>query len=583
MRHWTIECFLVAMLILSAPALGFQQLDGFEGFLAVYVSPPTLIADGRNHSCIIVQLLDAEGNPMPARRDTTVFLASSNIEVGDVEDTIVIPKGRDHAVAVFRASEKPGETLITASAAGFKSASASLRTFSLAPCRLVVYAPTLVEAGGFSGKICIQTVDLEGRPVAVPSSLTVTLTSSNTSVVELPIKVTVERGEAHAFIEFKSVGVGGVVVAASADGLLSGKTILNVMDVGGAPVALTLYPLPQTLPPGGRGYIGIQLLDAKGRPAKADAPIMVHLSSSNPDVVRILDPVVVVWAGKCYAEARVEASVKPGSTVITALAMGLQPVATTVDVKGHVPSTLAVYVSPPKIVADGSSTSLIVVQTQTEEGIPVPSQRSLVVHLIPSNSLVAGPAMSVMLRAGESYAIAQLTSTLTPGSATITALGRGLKASEAEFQTVLLPLDITLEAPSSASVNQTYTVTLTALSGGLPVAGASVNWTVSGGQILSMEDETNDAGLACLTVKQIASKLIVSVLVKKPGYKPASTSKTVVAPTSPALVQEPTIDILGLKVPVGVLAAAIAVVATAMAAAYFYLRRMGRQRAFVEV
>lgn len=125
-----LAALIILMLLatLLEPALvimaeGLQPLK-----LAVYVSPPTLPADGRAYACVYVQVQDLEGRPCPAPFKVNVTLTSSNLEVGTVQGEVVIAEGETFAVASFNTTNKAGLTIITASASGFTSGSAFLTT-----------------------------------------------------------------------------------------------------------------------------------------------------------------------------------------------------------------------------------------------------------------------------------------------------------------------------------------------------------------------------------------------------------------------------------------------------------------------
>ncbi|MBS7638196.1 Ig-like domain-containing protein [Candidatus Bathyarchaeota archaeon] len=542
-----------------------------------------MLADGGRHSCIFIQLQSLDGDPLPAPHEVWVSLSSSNLEVGSVETPIVIPEGEYLKTAYFSATQRPGETVITASAPGFTPGRASLRTFdphasTSPPYSLRVYAsPSFIPAEyGLRGNITVQIVDSEGVPITAASEVEVKITSSNTSILKIPSSLTIRDGENYGSISFSTLGVvGRTTITALSGGFIPGNATVSATGFGGPPTRLSLSLTPSTLLPGGSIHdsITIQLLDSEGVPTRAREPVSIYLSSSNLDVAVVERPYVTLEPGRHYTTARLITGFKPGKTVIAAAAQGLETSLATLEVRGSTPSRLYLYAALPMILAEGESREVLVLQVQSREGIPMVSPEDVEVYLASSSRLVGDVPSKIRIRRGESYVKIPLRSTLIPGDIEIIAHTQDLEASTATISTTALPMNLTIEAPSAVQINQTFTVTVTAKSGSQPLKNASVSWGIRGGELISTEGSTGSSGSAYGVLKQTWERLELSIEVSKPGYRASRVEKAIIALALPSPPPEPRLNILGLEVPISSLIITIAITITVLIILYLYLRR----------
>ncbi|MCK4702357.1 hypothetical protein KAT55_03260, partial [Candidatus Bathyarchaeota archaeon] len=165
--------------------------------LKLELSPPIITADGETHEIVVVQLETDNGYPYIAQQDVTVYLTSSNLDIGLVDDSVVVPAGRSYAKAVFNASYNSGMSVITASAAGFITDEAIIQvTRSDFDAQLRVYAvPDVMPAvEDVVGRAVIQILDLEGIPYNTLQDVNIVLSSSNETILSLQEAVTIEKG-----------------------------------------------------------------------------------------------------------------------------------------------------------------------------------------------------------------------------------------------------------------------------------------------------------------------------------------------------------------------------------------------------
>lgn len=562
---------------------------GEKGRLAVYISPPTLLADGKEYPCVYVQIQDLEGKPLKAALDVEVILTSSNLDVGMVKSRLVIPAGESFSTASFTTTLTPGTTIITASAPGFITGTATLTTVTpyveaSPPFKLELYvAPEIMPANtSVEGRICVQLLDSNDTPLPAFSDIDVVLTSSNSTVLTALPPVKIRKGSNYSVVPFKVGGqTGKVTVTALAQNFLPDSVTVTVRASAAKPKRLALKLGPTILPSDNSTHeiITVQLLDGDGKPAPAQKTMQIFLASSNLEVGRVQE-VLTLNKGEFYSLAWFKTGTKTGETVIAAYAQGLEGAAATVKVKEAVsanshPSKLSIYVSPPAILADGEPKNVVVVQTQTKDGFPAAPLDDLAVYLTSSSPGIGAIPLEVTVRSGATYVVAPFTPTLIPGATTITALAQGFEPATANLTTVILPLDLTVEAPTHVRINQTFALKARVTSEGVPIQDVKLNWIVEGGIILVEENFTDRNGEARLTVKQTSKTLTITAEALKPGYEKATASKSVEAPPPEKPSKPPLplgeLEILGFKIPVLILLT-ITVITIILIAIYIYLK-----------
>ncbi|MEM1792644.1 MAG: hypothetical protein QXE92_00190 [Thermofilaceae archaeon] len=102
------------------------------------------------------------------------------------------------------------------------------------------------------------------------------------------------------------------------------------------------------------------------------------------------------------------------------------------------PKQIRLYVSPPRLPADNRTYEAVFIQLLGPTGLPARAPRDIEVALSSSDASVIRVEERVIVKAGETYAIAKVTTTYTAGSATITAAATGLGSASATASTVSL-------------------------------------------------------------------------------------------------------------------------------------------------
>ncbi|RLI01491.1 hypothetical protein DRO31_06395, partial [Candidatus Bathyarchaeota archaeon] len=229
------------------------------------------------------------------------------------------------------------------------------------------------------------------------------------------------------------------------------------------------------------------------------------------------------------------------------------------------------YIFPSILVADGTENDIITVQFLDDEGNPVLARTDTEVYLTSTNPTVGDVPNSVYIRQGNSYAIAEFTSTGIEGNTNILASLMGVIPSEKPIQTVTKGMNITLSTPSTIMINQTFTVQVQLTSNGLPVPGAEIEWTALGGVILSEDTETDDEGIAQAEIIQKYDTLRLKASASKTGYEPNEAQKNIQIAQN-IETDELTITVFGRQVQVFHILIGLAILIALILGAYVYIK-----------
>ncbi|MCL4518277.1 MAG: hypothetical protein M1587_03675, partial [Thaumarchaeota archaeon] len=107
-----------------------ETVGGIPTALQVYLGPNEVLARWNTTSNVIVQAVDAFGNPVKLGSSVAVSLSSSNTLAGNLPSSVTIPADESYVQSTFSATATPGQTVITASAEGIAPGSAVMTTVS---------------------------------------------------------------------------------------------------------------------------------------------------------------------------------------------------------------------------------------------------------------------------------------------------------------------------------------------------------------------------------------------------------------------------------------------------------------------
>jgi len=173
-QYYTVAFFHIASDLgnttITATASNFAsataEIATFKvGASKIYLSiePSVVIADNSISQNIFVMLQDMYGYPTNAQRDTHIFLTSSNIEIGSLPSSLIIPKDETFTLTYFKKSDKEGVTQITAHSEGLQSSVKTLSSVLLEPN--VKISASSTKAYTYDHVNIYINVQFEGQPI----------------------------------------------------------------------------------------------------------------------------------------------------------------------------------------------------------------------------------------------------------------------------------------------------------------------------------------------------------------------------------------------------------------------------------
>ena len=405
--------------------------SGFPSHLKVIPIPGVLLVNPAGHGTIIVETLDAVGLPAKAVTATSVTLSSSNNNVLSLPDTtLTIPAGAVISSASYDTNVIPGNSTITASASGFNSGSGAVTVEGPLPFDLKIFAQPDPIVTSATGRLVVTVTDPQGDPARAPAPITVTITSSNNTIVSAQQTATIASGQIYAVTSFTSGGSpGAAILTASSPGLMSDFANVSV-TVPAQPVKLKIMTSPTAVLPDKGQYnsILVTLTDAAGNPAITSTGTQVILASSDSPVGSVSSS-VNIGPGLSYAVATFTSTFYVGSTIITASAQNLLSASTVVSSYGNIPGKVVVQALPATLPADGGNYSGLDVILEDANGAPAIAPVDVMVHLDSSRTDIATVNSTVVISAGQTYALTDVATTISPGTANVTASSSGFDSS----------------------------------------------------------------------------------------------------------------------------------------------------------
>ena len=508
--------------------------------LTITMKPSVLPADSGTYPAIVIQFIDPSTNlPVIPGNNTIIYLSSSNRQTGTVTPSITFPAGLLYYDVNFTTTTLPGNTVIYAVAQGFTTVSAELKTETVGgiPTSLDVFmSPNQILAEtNMSSQVVVQAVDAFGNPVNLGSSLTVSLSSSNTLVGNVSSTLTIPANQSYAQETFTPTATSGeTVITASASGLNPGSAIMSTINQASSPTAesLSLQFSPPVLFSDGRTYqnIVVGIVDSNGSAYPASSDTIVTLTSSTASVGKV-ESSVVIPRGETFARATFSTYGLAGSTTITATASDLTFAQANLNLVTKAATTLGIYSVPGTVISQNQTYNNLVVELQDGSGNPEKSTFPVSVSLESLDPAIGTVPAQVVIPNGSTYASVPFTSTGLAGSTRIDAFATGFVLGQIVVNSTLLPMTVTLvPTPDSMSDGGISRLSLTVFSGGFPIQNASVQWIPTAGQLSSVSKTTNGSGFASavITASTTLTTISVDVRVSAPGFALSSASTTLI-------------------------------------------------------
>ena len=420
--------------------------------LVIFGGPSKSVPDPRFVGKVYIQLLNAQNLPARAQSTVVVTLSSSDPQIVQVPSFAYINPGNSGTVVTFTPGYESGTVQITASAPGLTPSTTQIVTTGLVATKIFVdYGPKIIPAmTGPSGEIIVQLRDASGFPVKAYQTTRIFLKSSTTSVATLPDYVDILPGQSYGIVTLTGGGVAGSTqITASSPNLQTGTVdVLIVSTTGQTARSLYVFAVPDVLPPdstqsptlfyvytdGNSNVAPYNLTSVVGSPVATSfaGNIGPTITSSNLQVGNIAGGILLQ---PYYAVTSFKTTFRAGDSYVTLSQNGLRSWQDKVTTMGPQPTALSVSQVPSVIQADGGSYQAVMVSLLDSSGNAVPASQDTIVYLTSSAPAIMTTDASVAIPAGQSYAIASITTTTVPGASTITASANGLTSSSTNFAT----------------------------------------------------------------------------------------------------------------------------------------------------
>ena len=305
---------------------------------------------------VIIQLVDSNHNPSPARAATIVNLFSSDPEIMSVAPQVTVPAGKSHAEAQLKAGV-PGTATITAIANGLSTGTARVTSAVFSDFSLQLVSLTNPASPGDTVVLRVGLL-AAGQPFRTPSAVQVSVSASVPGIPELAAEVAAGGWCAYANLTLPSGYLAQtapfMTVTAAASGYASATAAVGISPRATNPMEAIVGPATGNLSAGSRQLLSVSLFNGSFAPAIGSYTF--DLFSSNTSVVRPLDSEVTLGS-EDSATFPVFANAT-GTAQITAVAPGLTTIPVTVIVVKPFKPFLGVTV--PRVVRVGENYSFAV-------------------------------------------------------------------------------------------------------------------------------------------------------------------------------------------------------------------------------
>jgi uncharacterized protein YjdB len=324
-------------------------------------------------------------DPSPAG-GTYVTFAFGTPNVATVSpNPAFIPAGQLAAdvviTAVATGSTNQGTT-ITPSAIGVNGTPASVTAY---PARLT-FSTSSMRLG--AGQYEEQYVQL---PTNNNNAVTLTLTSSDTTVVRVPASLTIPGGSYYAYFRASAVAPGTATITVSSPGWTAANSIALTVTTP-ALVACCGTTLTTTAP---ARSVTVYATDSVRNSHYRTNSLVVRLRSTDPSILRVLDTTVTIAPGQYYSNA---ARVAPGGGVGSAWLVA--------TAGGHASDSTQYTFTGPKLSFSGTQRRLGVGQQDAGAYVSTPDYVTtpLPLRITSSDTNIVAVTDSLVVPAGSYYA-----------------------------------------------------------------------------------------------------------------------------------------------------------------------------------
>ncbi len=531
---------------ITASASGFESAKtniavgppaGAPSALKVTVLPDIILPEAGKQVDLLVTLVDGYGNPTPARTDLSVSLFSSNPNVADTQlSKVTIVAGSYTAKTYLTSTGVQGGTIITASSTNLKSDASGLTVAGPNPVKIVLWALNTMRLNDQSNVLFIGVCDSGGNPVKVQSAITISLYSSDPSIMSIQSTVVIPKNEWQAIVPINCYKANSVTITAAADNLSSSSISVRGTDSSsGKVVSIKIYSLSASFPADETDQTAmlVQTVDINGIPTAA-TPVELDLFSS---AVGVAIPQTHVQIPSGQSAALVTVTTKqPGNAMITA-GSAVYGSATN-GLTSYAPVSDTVKIETPPIPNGGSVEACLLTLKGT---IPAQVSQDTLIQLVSSDTQIGTCDTDTITLTQKTYMKYLKVNGGSPGQFSVTASATGIPSSKIDF-TVLDTKPSTFNViPMKPAMNYDFPIVIQMCkTGGNPAVTSDVvkvNLVVSNASNIEVPTSIilqGDRTEMLFYSKALTAKT-TTLTVSSPGFK--STSIQLTPSETPILLQ----------------------------------------------
>lgn len=452
---------------------------GYPTQLVITAVPDTVPASAASTGYLILQLEDDVGLPAKAISDVPISLYSSNADVVNVTAATAVMKQGEYLEEInYTSGFVPGSAVITASAAGFSSGSATISVLGSPPLALKLDAQPSVmvacssQVSSCQGRLVVALTDLSGNPTLATRDIQVQIRSSDLAVVNASETATITEGNISAIATFNVTSTTGglATITASSPGLVSSTAVITITDPsfvspalctsGGetsCQLAISAGPNPVLADHRSYSSVVVSLQNPSGSPAVNDTgPTEVTLTSSVTGVGNFTSINFVIPKGENWAAVTFTSTYQVGTTTLTASGQNVLPAQSALATYGAVPSQVIVSAISTPLPADGATHPALELLLEDAQGSPAVAASDIPVGLSTSQDQIVS-VNDAVIPAGQTFAVVNVTAGILQGTANVTALvssfTSGYASSSVDLSTVIpAPSALAAYAPNGDNI-----------------------------------------------------------------------------------------------------------------------------------
>ncbi len=513
----------------------------------LFVAPDRASRSSITNSYAVVQLQDANGNPIRATEDIPVSIKISDPFGSDIKlndrgripqispsSTLVIKKG-DYwdATKLVTNAGIVGEYEVGISAKGYdvsESKTLEIVESELVEDRNVVFDPVPSLAIGGEEELVgiVHLEDDDENLLLANENLEFRIFSSDEDAMSIK-KVQIERGQISAAVYAKL----GYVKPDSLNlhEAFENKELSPPAVFGPREVTLKLVAEPLVSKIMSNSNLPLVTYVTKSDGSSWYFPYDTDIFFSPSDLLDTAPQFASMGSGPIIMEAF---STKEGSETLLVQSGTLS---TEMKVENHKTTPSKMELDMPSRVFAGLN-NMVVAQILDNEGKPIFANSDIQIKVISNDKSVVDVTKDFMIKRGESYSAIDI-EPLKKGTAELAVLATGFPLTKKTITVDELKPDIKFDSPSIVDPNSSFASSILVTMDGNPLRDMDVSWDVQGATVQERQSTTDSTGKSTVLLLSGNKTINLSAQVSNEMF-PSTTSKKTIKINSTLIDTEPT-------------------------------------------